>query len=213
MSSDVTATVALVVYVVGLLVTFGLRSWLHRRRTGSSGFVGVSDPVGSPPWWGAVSFVLALVLTGAGLGLGATGSLGPAPTPIGGAWTGVVLALVGFFAILVSQSGMGASWRVGVQRGEETELVTGGLFALVRNPVFSAMVVAVAGLVLAVPTPISLAGLAFLIIAVELQVRVAEEPHLLATHGAGYASYASRVGRFIPGVGTLPATSNPGVTS
>lgn len=212
MSSDAAATIALVVYVVGLVVTFGVRTWLHRRRTGSSGFVGVTDPVGSPPWWAAVSFVLALILAGAGLGLGATGALS-AHAPLGGAWTGLVLAVVGFVGILVSQAGMGASWRVGVQRGEATELVTDGPFALVRNPVFSAMVVAVAGLVLAVPSPITLAGLAFLVIAIELQVRVTEEPHLLSTHGADYASYASRVGRFIPGVGTLPATSNPGVTS
>lgn len=212
MSSDMTATVALVVYVVGLVVTFGVRTWLHRRRTGSSGFVGVTDPVGSPPWWVAVSFVLAPILTGAGLGLSATGAL-QAPGALAGTWTGVVLAAAGFVGVLVSQSGMGASWRVGVQRGEETELVTDGPFALVRNPVFSAMVVAVAGLVLAVPSPITLAGLALLIIAIELQVRVTEEPHLLATHGADYASYASRVGRFVPGMGTLPVTSNHGANS
>ena len=44
--------------------------------------------------------------------------------------------------------------------------------------------------------------------AVQLQVRVVEEPYLLATHGKTYAAYAARVGRFVPGAGRLH-TSNP----
>ena len=43
---------------------------------------------------------------------------------------------------------------------------------------------------------------------VQLQVRVVEEPYLLATHGKTYAAYAARVGRFVPGAGRLH-TSNP----
>ncbi|MET9817324.1 MULTISPECIES: hypothetical protein [unclassified Streptomyces] len=36
---------------------------------------------------------------------------------------------------------MGASWRVGVDVGERTALITGGPFAYVRNPIFTAMAV------------------------------------------------------------------------
>ncbi|MEP7765062.1 isoprenylcysteine carboxylmethyltransferase family protein [Sanguibacter sp. 25GB23B1] len=205
MTADTTATAALLLYVVGLVVTFGVRSWLHRRRTGSTGLVGFSSAIGAPAWWGGVSFVLALVLTGAGLGLAATEAIDAAPAPLAGTWTGVVVAVAGFLGVLVSQSGMGTSWRIGVRPGEETELVTDGPFAWLRNPIFTAMIVAVGGLVLAVPSPMTLAGLVFLVLGIEIQVRVTEEPHLLATHGAHYADYASRVGRFLPGVGTLPA--------
>lgn len=213
MAAETTAMAALLLYVVGLVVTFGLRSWLHRQRTGSTGFVGFSGPVGAPAWWGGVSFVLALVLTGAGLGLAATEALGAAPAPLAGPWTGVVVAVVGFFGVLVSQSGMGTSWRIGVRPGEETELVTDGLFAWVRNPIFTAMIIAVAGLVLAVPSPMTLAGLLFLVVGIEIQVRVTEEPHLVATHGAAYVAYASRVGRFVPSVGTLPAALTSGTSA
>lgn len=40
-------------------------------------------------------------------------------------------------------------------------------------------------------------------VALELQVRVVEEPYLLRTQGPEYASYALRVGRFLPGAGRL----------
>ncbi len=96
---------------------------------------------------------------------------------------------------------MGASWRVGVDEAEKTELVTGGPFALVRNPIFSATVPAFAGLALLMPNVAALAGVAALVVALQIQVRLVEEPYLLRAHGERYAEYASRVGRFVPGVG------------
>jgi protein-S-isoprenylcysteine O-methyltransferase Ste14 len=36
-----------------------------------------------------------------------------------------------------------------------------------------------------------------------------EEPYLLRSHGGRYASYASRVGRFVPGFGKLKTHSEP----
>jgi protein-S-isoprenylcysteine O-methyltransferase Ste14 len=39
---------------------------------------------------------------------------------------------------MVSQYQMGNSWRVGVDPHETTELVSRGLFTVVRNPIFTA---------------------------------------------------------------------------
>lgn len=47
--------------------------------------------------------------------------------------------------MLAAQQAMGRSWRIGVDTDERTELVTEGVFGLVRNPVFTAMIVAVGG--------------------------------------------------------------------
>ena len=66
---------------------------------------------------------------------------------------------------LAAQLAMDASWRIGVGEAKRTELVTGGPFALVRNPIFSAMVPAFLGLVLLVPNVAALAGLAALVVA------------------------------------------------
>jgi protein-S-isoprenylcysteine O-methyltransferase Ste14 len=117
-----------------------------------------------------------------------------------------VLPLTGITATLAAQSAMGASWRVGVDAAERTELVTGGLFARVRNPVFTAMTFTAmtftaAGLALMVPTVIPALALMVLVVAIELQVRVVEEPYLSVVHGRAYDAYAARAGRFVPGIG------------
>ncbi len=85
--------------------------------------------------------------------------------------------------------------------------ITAGPFALVRNPIFSAMVPAFLGLALLVPNIAALAGFAALLVALEVQVRLVEESYLLRTHGARYADYASRIGRFVPGLGKSKARS------
>ena len=118
------------------------------------------------------------------------------------------MALTGFVAVVLASTGMGTSWRIGVDPTERTALVTGGLFAIARKPIFTAMCAALAGLVVATPTVLTVAGMVCLIVAVQLQVRVVEETYLLVTHGETYAAYAARVGRFVPGVGRLH-TSNP----
>ncbi|HYP56098.1 MAG TPA: isoprenylcysteine carboxylmethyltransferase family protein [Solirubrobacterales bacterium] len=116
---------------------------------------------------------------------------------------GIALALVGIVATFVAQSAMGDAWRIGVEAEERTSLVTDGPFALVRNPIFAAMAPTALGLALMVPSVVALLGLVALLVALELQVRLVEEPHLLRAHGAAYADYAGRVGRFLPGVGLL----------
>jgi hypothetical protein len=55
--------------------------------------------------------------------------------------------------------------------------VTSGAFNVVRNPIFSAMLVTAIGLALMVPNLIALAGVIALVVALELQVRGAEEPY------------------------------------
>lgn len=64
---------------------------------------------------------------------------------------------------------MGSSWRIGVDEHERTELVTEGPFTVVRNPIFSAMLPAAAGLALLAPNLLSLSAVAVLIGALEIQ--------------------------------------------
>ena len=200
---------ALVLYVVALAVLFGVRSAVQRRRTGHSGFHGISGTPTEAGWWGGVLFVVSMVLGVAGPLLAATGVV-PAVAPAALGVVGLVLALAGFAATLAGQSGMGASWRIGVDHGERTQLVTTGVFARVRNPVFTAMCLAQLGVTSMVPTWVSVLALVALVTAVQLQVRAVEEPHLRAVHGTAYETYAAHTGRFLPGLGRSPEPSTDG---
>ncbi|WP_030653100.1 MULTISPECIES: isoprenylcysteine carboxylmethyltransferase family protein [Streptomyces] len=197
------AWTALALFAAWAVSAFGIRAAVQRRRTGDAGFRGISGRPGSASWWAGVLFVLAL-LGGAAAPAAALAGM-PALPGAGDStalrWTGLAVALAGMAATLVAQSGMGTSWRVGVDASERTELVTSGLFAYVRNPVFTAMTVTAAGLALMVPNALAVFAWLVLVLAIELQVRVVEEPYLAGVHGRAYVNYTSRAGRFVPGVG------------
>ena len=113
---------------------------------------------------------------------------------------------------VVAQLEMGSNWRIGVDESKHTELVTSGAFSVVRNPIFTAMGATGIGLALMVPNVVSLLGMILLTVAIELRVRAVEEPFLARLHGAPYAAYAARVGRFLPGLGRMsPATTTRSV--
>ena len=200
-------TTALVLYIVALVVLFGVRSWVQQRRTGHTGFHGISGTPAHAGWWGGVLFVVAMVAGLAGPLLAVTGTV-PTDSPLALQAVGLVVALTGFAATLAAQTGMGASWRIGVDPAERTELVTTCVFAHLRNPIFTAMATAQAGVVLMVPTWVSMLALVALVVAVQLQVRAVEEPYLRAVHGANYETYAARAGRFVPGIGRLTAPAS-----
>ncbi|WP_316043300.1 isoprenylcysteine carboxylmethyltransferase family protein [Actinomadura sp. CNU-125] len=202
---------ALVIYLLWAALAFGLRSIVQWRRTGDTGFRGGGLAEGSVQWWARVLFVGALLIGAAGpiaalAGLPAIAVLDHTAVHT----AGVVLAAAGVVATLAAQASMGASWRIGVAEDERTALVTGGAFALARNPIFTAMIATAAGLAAMVPNAIALVGLVVTIVAIEMQVRAVEEPYLLRTHGDAYTDYAGRVGRFLPRLGRLTATG-PGV--
>src|SRR6187549_39004 len=196
---------ALALYAVWLALAFGVRVVVQVRRTGSTGVRGL-DRDAAPLEWLAGAIFVASLLTAAAAPLlallGASEPVGALDGVVAHA-TGVALAAAGIVGTFVAQLAMGDSWRIGVESEERTELVTDGLFALVRNPIYSAMIPTVLGLALMVPSPVALIALAGLGLALELQVRVVEEPFLLRAHGASYARYAARVGRFVPGIGLL----------
>jgi protein-S-isoprenylcysteine O-methyltransferase Ste14/predicted nicotinamide N-methyase len=194
---------ALAAYILFLLIAFGLRTAIQLRRTGRTGFVRPSAITGGTERIGAGLFVVALFAAAAAPLLQLAALVAPIaildrPVVHG---LGLALGLGGIALTLWAQLGMGDSWRIGVDPGERTALVTRGPFRIVRNPIFSAMLLAVAGLALLTPNPVALVAAVALLVAVEIQVRGVEEPYLERTHGAAYVRYVGAVGRFVPGVG------------
>jgi protein-S-isoprenylcysteine O-methyltransferase Ste14 len=199
------ATAALVLYGIFLVITFGLRVALQLRRTGSTGLHGLPPDAGPLEWIAGGLFVAGLAMGGTAPILALLGTLEPIPALDGlaGHAVGLVLAVGGIALTFGAQLAMGDSWRVGVDPEERTDLVTGGPFKLVRNPIYSAMIPTVLGLALMVPSVLAIAAFATLLVGLELQVRLVEEPYLRRVHGDAYADYAARVGRFVPRLGLL----------
>jgi protein-S-isoprenylcysteine O-methyltransferase Ste14 len=197
---------ALVLWIVYTLVALVLRVLLQLRRTGRTGLVVMRARPGSAEWAGEVLELVAFALAVGGAVLGAGGRAGQVDglDAAGPAIVGAALFVAGVALIVVSQEAMGRSWRIGIDRVARTELVTTGPFSRVRNPIFTSLVVVLAGNALLVGNVITLAAVAVMVLSVQLQAR-REEDHLLALHGGAYASYAERVGRFLPGVGRLRA--------
>jgi protein-S-isoprenylcysteine O-methyltransferase Ste14 len=196
---------ALVLYGVYFALAFVARSIIHWKTTGNAGFKGVSGRVGSLDWIGGVLFVAAFAAGVAAPILDLNDTVEPieALDRTWLQWVGVGLFSFGLLATLAAQAAMGRSWRIGVEAGERTDLVTGGPFTIVRNPIFASMLPAFLGLTLLVPSVVALAGFAALLTALEIQVRYVEEPYLRGVHGDRYGDYARRIGRFFPGVGRL----------
>jgi protein-S-isoprenylcysteine O-methyltransferase Ste14 len=199
------AAAALALYLLFALLAFGWRAWIQFRQTGDHGFRGLSSPLLSAA--GVGGFLLSAGGIAALLAplaeLFGEGRVAVAPLP---AWIrsgGLALMPIGIFFTLVAQIEMGTSWRVGVDPKETTALVTTGLFAWVRNPIYAAMLCTLLGLSLAVPNVLAAVSLFVAWVGLELHVRVVEEPYLLRLHPAEYRAYARRVGRFVPRVGRL----------
>lgn len=199
MQPDTVSSVALAGLAAYALAAFGIRSIAARIRTGSTGWRGLHGRLGSKAWWAGRLVVVGLV----GLVLAPAvgwwlpgGDVFIVRVAIGG-----IVFAAGFVLTIAAQATMGDAWRIGVRQGERTELRTRGLFAWCRNPIFTGMLLTGAGI--AVLVPWAAAAVLVLWVGLALQVRVVEEPHLLAIHGEVYRRYAARTGRFVPWSGRL----------
>ena len=196
-------TIALVLFATFALLGFGWRSWEQRRRTGSTGFRGISGRPGSVEWFAGVGFIISMGIAVFAPILQMLGVVAPVSF-LHAPWiqiAGAVIAVIGIATTVYAQLDMGDSWRIGVDKSETTTLVRTGVFGWVRNPIFTAMMTFGLGFALITPNAVAVIGFVLLIVTIELQVRVVEEPYLLTTHGEAYRDYLAGVGRFIPGVG------------
>ncbi|MGE6786484.1 methyltransferase family protein [Ensifer adhaerens] len=109
---------------------------------------------------------------------------------------GIVLTALGGGLTTLSQWAMRHSWKIGIPEKQDAPLVTSGLYAFSRNPIYVGMVAALIGTVLAVPNVASVALALSAWISISYQIRM-EETHLAHAFGEAYAAYCGRVCRWI----------------
>ena len=206
----VASALPLIAVLVFYGLGFGWRTWVQLRRYGSSGIVLFRSGRPGQHLREALFVVLAVALLAeAALAAVAPRRL-PGLVPLAPATaavlraTGTVMVLGATALMLAAQLDLGASWRVGIDEGARPGLVTGGLYRWSRNPIYVAMLTALLGFALLLPSWISLGLLIGAGLGIRRHVRD-EEAYLARTYGEEYRRYAARVGRFVPGVGRLRA--------
>lgn len=112
------------------------------------------------------------------------------------AWVGVFLCLVGLLLFFFSLVSFGRSFRVGIDTDQPDKLVTNGVFAYIRNPIYVAFGLILLGQFLVFPNWILLIYLGAGIWLLHRQV-LREEEYLKGHYGKEYAEYCNRVRRYL----------------
>ena len=109
---------------------------------------------------------------------------------------GIALLVLALIWVLVAQLQMGDSWRIGIDEESKSALVQHGLFGVSRNPIFLGMLVMLVGLLLLLPTAVTLTITVLGFVLIHVQVRL-EEAFLTEKYGEDYRKYQMNVHRWI----------------
>jgi protein-S-isoprenylcysteine O-methyltransferase Ste14 len=111
-------------------------------------------------------------------------------------WIGVLLCLVGLFLLFLSLVSFGRSFRVGIDQDNPDKLVTTGVFAISRNPIYVGFGFVLLGQFLVFSNWILFA---YIVAAVWLFNRQIsrEEEYLGGHYGRQYSEYCDRVRRYL----------------
>lgn len=111
-------------------------------------------------------------------------------------WVGVVVCFAGLAVLLWSLISFGLSFRVGIDATHPDKLITSGVFAFSRNPIYVAFGLILAGQFLIFSSWILLIYLLAAIWLFHRQV-LREEEYLARHYGKEYADYCKKVRRYI----------------
>lgn len=111
-------------------------------------------------------------------------------------WLGVIFCLLGLSGLAWSLVSFGRSFRVGIDTTAPGGLVTTGVFAFSRNPIYTAFAFILLGEFLIFPNWILLLDLFAAVWLFHRQV-LREEEYMKGHYGADYAEYCRKVRRYL----------------
>lgn len=109
---------------------------------------------------------------------------------------GAVMLVASVLLYVAALRAFGTSWRLGIDRERPGALVTGGIFAWTRHPIYVSLDLLILGSVL-VQGRLILLLLALLHVGMFHQLMLREERFLAEKYGAAYRDYCTRVGRYV----------------
>jgi protein-S-isoprenylcysteine O-methyltransferase Ste14 len=108
---------------------------------------------------------------------------------------GTVLIVVGQIVFLLALLAFGDSWRVGIDKQSPGQLITGGVFAVTRNPIFLFVDLYFVGTFLINGTVIFLILAVLVVAGLHYQI-LQEEKFLIQTYDKAYRDYCARTRRY-----------------
>lgn len=112
-------------------------------------------------------------------------------------WVGAIIACIGVIVFVISVITMKDSWRAGVSETEKTELVTGGIYQISRNPAFLGFDYLYIGVLCMFFNWLLFIVSLLTMIMFHLQIVNVEEEFLLHTFGDEYIAYKNKVHRYL----------------
>ena len=110
--------------------------------------------------------------------------------------TGMIIISIGFLFDLLGTIALGKNFRIELPT-EETELITSGIYRLMRNPIILGIFFLVIGSFLIIPIVIVLFISIFNLFTFNSKA-IDEEKFLLQRFGEEYKNYSNKVGRYLP---------------
>ena len=111
-------------------------------------------------------------------------------------WAGALCCVAGLLLLLWSLISFGRSFRIGIDADRPDKLITIGIFAYSRNPIYVAFFVILIGQFLLFPNPIPFIAAIAAAVLFHRQV-LREEDYLQDHYGRQFAEYRQRVRRYI----------------
>ena len=123
--------------------------------------------------------------------------IGTAPLFVPVRILGAVIGVIGVTIFIIAVVQMRDSWRAGVPENDKTELVTGGIFSISRNPAFLGFDLVYIGILMMFFNYVLLVATIFASVMIHFQIVNVEEEFLQKAFGEEYLLYKKRVNRYV----------------
>ncbi|MCL1816558.1 MAG: isoprenylcysteine carboxylmethyltransferase family protein [Clostridiales bacterium] len=111
-------------------------------------------------------------------------------------WAGLLLCVIAVFGFALTLASFQDSFRVGIDEHKPDKLITGGMFAISRNPIYVCFLLFFIGLFLIHCNIVIAIAVVLFALAIHRQV-LREEKFLAAHYGREYEEYRKKVRRYL----------------
>ncbi len=130
------------------------------------------------------------------------------PRTLLGFWLGFALMLLGFAFTIWARLVLGRNWSSSVTLKENHELIQTGPYGWVRHPIYTGLLIAFIGTVVAMDEWRGVAGFLCILVSFLIKLRI-EERWMVELFGPAYLAYRKRVGMLVP---FPPSLTAPGAS-